>query len=466
MKLYLRQSVEMLTSPSVPLAYDQRQSGAYIWYVAVVLALAHMISFVDRFLISLVMEPLKADLQISDTQLGLLQGTSFVLLYVLAAIPLGQLADRVNRRNLIVAGILFWTIATAACGFAETFETLFIARIAVGLGEAALVPAAMSLLATYFQREQLGRAVSIFTTGASLGKSAAFLVGGLVFAILTANAGLSIPFVGNYAPWQGVFIIAAVPGIMLALLMFTVAEPKRAPAHKAKKWFAPAFDHIRANHRAYLLHTGAAAATVLLVQSVTAWAPTFFVREHGLSVGQAGMLVGSALVVAGPLGHLTGGYLTDRFARGAIQAPTSNVMAIGLLMSIPFAFLFTSGLGLVASIAGFSGMTFFFTMSAPASLAGLQMLTPTRLRGLTTSIFLLIVTLVGVGVGPLLIGFVTDTVFVGPEFLGKSLISVILVVATLGAIMAWTSRHTVHQTIERVSNDEAKLSANLQRSSK
>lgn len=451
----------MLTPSSVPLSPDQRQLGAYAWYVAVVLAMAHMISFVDRFLISLVMEPLKADLLISDTQLGLLQGTSFVLLYVIAAIPLGQLADRVNRRNLIIAGILFWTIATAACGIAETFEMLFVARIAVGLGEAALVPAAMSLLATYFQREQLGRAVSIFTTGASLGKSAAFLVGGAVFAILTANAGLSIPLMGNYAPWQGVFIIAAIPGIMLALLVLTVAEPHRAPAPSAKKWFAPALDHIRANQRAYFLHTGAAAATVLLVQSVTAWAPSFFIREHSLSVARAGMLVGSALVVAGPLGHLTGGYLTDRFARSGVRAPTSHVMALGLVTAIPFALLFTSGLGLVTAIVGFSGMTFFLTMSAPASLAGLQMLTPTRLRGLTTSVFLLIVTLVGVGLGPLLIGFVTDTVFAGPEFLGKSLISVILIVSTLGAFMAWTSRHSVSRTIEHVSSHDAQPSANI-----
>jgi MFS family permease len=165
--------------------------GLYAWYVALLLAAAHLISFIDRFLMSLVMEPLKADMSLSDTQLGLLQGTGFVILYTVAAVPLGLLADRLNRRNLIIAGITIWSVATGLCGLASSFGSLFLARLGVGFGEAALVPAAMSLLAAYFPRRQLGRAVSLFTTGASLGKSAALIGGGAVLAALTVSGGLA-----------------------------------------------------------------------------------------------------------------------------------------------------------------------------------------------------------------------------------------------------------------------------------
>lgn len=399
------------------------------------------------------MQPLKADLHLSDTQLGLVQGTGFVILYVFAAIPLGRLADHVNRRNLIILGIVFWSIATAACGFARSFESLFLARIGVGFGEAALVPAAMSLMASYFRRDQLGRAVSLFTTGASLGKSAALIGGGAVFALLITAGGLSLPGLGNFEPWQGVFILAAIPGIALATLFLTVREPPRPQTSKIRPGFRPAIEHLRAHALAYGLHTTAAASTVLLIQSIAAWSPTFYVRFFDLSVPEAGIAVGTAVLIAGPLGHLSGGYLTDRFSNAGMQGSAGMVMLLGLVAAVPFGFAFTLTTSFWLSILSFGGLTYFLTMAAPASLAGLQMLTPDRLRGLVTSIFLCVVTLVGVGIGPPLIGYITDRFFGDERFLGHSLAIVMLIFAVLGAAAAWASRRPAARTVAAVSDN-------------
>ena len=240
----------MASAAIQPAPAAQAGAGPYAWYVAILLAAAHLVSFVDRFVMSLVMEPLKADLGLSDFQLGLLQGTGFVILYTLVALPLGLMADRVNRRNLIVAGIVLWSLATGLCGLAYSFGSLFLARIGVGFGEAALVPAAMSLLAAYFPRRQLGRAVSLFTTGASLGKSTALIGGGAVLAMLVAAGGLTLPGIGRLVPWQGTFVVMAVPGFLLAALLLTLREPPRPAVTTIRPGFATALASVGAHRRA------------------------------------------------------------------------------------------------------------------------------------------------------------------------------------------------------------------------
>lgn len=424
--------------------------GWYPWYVAGLLAVAHLVSFVDRFVLSLVMEPLKLDLGISDTELGLLQGTGFVILYVVVAVPLGRMADQVNRRNLIVIGIVLWSIATALCGLADSFGSLFLARLGVGFGEAALVPAAMSLLATYFPKEKLGRAVSLFTTGASLGKSAAMIGGGAVLALLVAKGGLALPMIGQLAPWQGTFVIMALPGFALALVIaLTLREPKRAPVADplAKPGFGPAIAHARAHRSAYIPHVAASITVVLLVQTIAAWSATFYVRLFDMTPSQAGLLVGSVILVAGPLGHLSGGWLTDRFARNGAQSPAAPVMTIGLLGAIPAMLVFAFSRDVATSVVAYGLLNFSLTLGAPASLAGVQMLTPPAMRGVVTSVFLAIVTMVGIGVGPPLVGAITDFVFGDPDKLNLSLLAMVLVVASFGAAAAMASRTAFGRTM-------------------
>jgi MFS family permease len=415
-----------------------RSAPVYAWYVALLLATAHLVSFIDRYLMSLVMEPLKADLAISDTQLGLLQGAGFVILYTLVAVPLGRAADRVNRRNLIVAGIVIWSIATALCGLATSFGGLFAARIGVGFGEAALVPAAMSLLAAYFPRHQLGRAVSLFTTGASLGKSAALIGGGAVLAVLTIAGGLSLGGATMLAPWQGTFVLMAIPGLVIAALMFTVREPAReaVSATVAEPRIADAWRYVVQHRAAFFLHTGASALVVLTIQSIAAW---------DLTPSQAGVAIGSVTLLAAPLGHLSGGALTDWFQKRSWRSPVAPVIVIGMAGAIPSVTLFVVSENLPLSLVAYGLLSFFITLAAPASLAGLQMLAPDRLRGILTSMFLAVVTLVGIGIGPALVGLCTDLAG-GPLELGKALMILTVGVAAIAIGLALASQRPFERT--------------------
>ncbi len=417
-----------------------RKDSTYAWYVAVLLSVAHLISFVDRFVMSLVLVPIKTELLLSDTQLGLLHGTGFVILYTVAAIPLGWMADRANRRNIIVAGILVWSLATAACGLATSFNSLFLARIAVGFGEAALVPAAMSLIAAYFTRSKLSRAVSTFTMGASLGKSVALIVGGMILAWLTARGGAMLPGWGHLSPWQGLFIAAAAPGVLVALLLLTVREPARPVSATAKPGLREVFAHIGRHRAAYLLHTAAAASAILLVQSYAAWSPTFYIRNFGLAPAEAGYLVGMVVLVAGPVGHLTGGYLTDRLqAKGVTGAP-GLVIAGMLLLSLPLAALFCTTQNETLSLFSYALLNITLTAAAPPGLSGIQLLTPERLRGVTSACFMAAVTFTAIGMGPASIGIFTDRVFGDDKALGSSLLLATFIFGLLGAVVAWFSR--------------------------
>ncbi|WP_448661437.1 MFS transporter [Sphingomonas sp. CJ20] len=414
-----------------------RAPGAtgYGWYVALLLAGAHLLSFVDRFLLSLVAEPVKAALRLSDLQLGLLQGTGFALLYAVVAVPLGRMADRVHRRNLIVAGMVLWSVATMACGLADTFGTLFAARVAVGFGEAALVPAAMSLLAAIFPPRQLGRAVSLFTAGASLGKSAALIGGGAVLAAVTLAGGLALPGGEVLAPWQATFVLMGLPGLAMAALLLSVREPARGREVGGPS-FGAAFAHIRSRRTAFATHVGASAIVVLLIQSIAAWAPAFYARFLSLGASQAGYAVGTATLIAAPLGHLAGGMLTDAFqARGA-RSPGAPVIALGLIAAIPALVVFATARSLPLSLGAYGALTFCLTLAAPASLAGLQMLAPDRVRGTVTAMFLAVTTLVGVGLGPPLIGLLSDRL----EGLDTALLLAVPVLAVAGAWLALASR--------------------------
>ncbi len=200
---------------------------AAIWWVAMVLAAAHLVSLLDRYVTVLLTEALKAAFSLSDTQMGLLHGTGFIILYCGVAIPLGWLADITHRRNMIIAGVLMWSFATIGAAFADGFQMLLATRIFVGLGEACLIPAGMSILAARFTRTTLSRAVAIFGTGAVLGQGVAYIGGGMLLEELERSGGIALPFVGHLAPWQGVILAAGMAGPLVILLLLTVREPDR-----------------------------------------------------------------------------------------------------------------------------------------------------------------------------------------------------------------------------------------------
>ncbi|MGI4876088.1 MAG: MFS transporter [Janthinobacterium lividum] len=426
-----------------PLA-SARRPGAYAWYVAALLSAAHLVSFVDRFVMGLLAQPMRHTLGLTDTQLGLLQGVAFTLLYAVAGIPLGRLADVGRRRVLIACGMIVWSLATAACAFADNFWHMFGARLLVGVGEAALVPAAMSLLAAYFTRAHFGRAVAMFTTGASLGKTTA-LIGGAALLTLFAGHGLTIG-TRHLLPWQGVFLIAALLGLVIAPLILTIVEPPRPPrAGVGGTRLSDALDYIRRHAAPYALHTTASCAAILLVQSFGAWAPSYFARARGYSVVEAGYVVGLITLVTGPLGGLSGGWAVDRLTRAGAREAALIVITAGLGVALPMVLLLVALPNGILPLIAFAFLMFSVSATAGPCLAGLQIITPLLHRGAATSVYMCVITLVSVGLGPLLVGVVSDRLAKSGGSLGIALAGVTSVVALLGIVAAIAGRGPVRR---------------------
>ena len=206
----------------------KKDGRTYPWYVVGVLTLAYLISFLDRQILALMVGPIKADLDLTDTQISLLMGVAFSIFYIIVGIPLGRLADRKNRRNIIALGITFWSIMTAACGLAFKFSHLFLARIGVGVGEASLTPSAVSMISDYFSRKDRGRAIATYNMGVSLGTGFAMVLGGAIVTYVAKAPPVDLPIIGILKGWQYVFFLVALPGLFVAVLvMLTVREPPR-----------------------------------------------------------------------------------------------------------------------------------------------------------------------------------------------------------------------------------------------
>src|SRR5262249_49422675 len=213
--------------PAIRSGETEEQRLGYAWYVVFVLMVCFTLSFVDRQILSLLVDSIKQDLGVSDTRIGLLQGVAFALFYTLLGLPLGRLADRRSRRNLIIAGIVVWSLMTALCSIARSFWALFFARMGVGVGEATLAPAAFSLIADYFPIKRLGTALSIYSMGIFIGSGLALIVGGTVVSAVTGMPSTHVPIIGTIASWRLTFLIVGLPGILIGMLVYSVKEPPR-----------------------------------------------------------------------------------------------------------------------------------------------------------------------------------------------------------------------------------------------
>ena len=247
----------------------------YAWYVVAVLTFVYVFSFIDRQILNLLVKPIRRDLGISDTQMSLLMGLAFALFYTICGIPLGRLADRNSRRGMIAIGFVLWSIMTACCGLAQNFIQMLAARIGVGVGEAALSPSAYSLISDYFPKEKRATAISIYSMGIYIGSGLAFLLGGIVVSLAEKQQAWNLPIVGATRPWQVIFFIVGLPGVLLALLMFTIREPLRrglkmiktadGSMQKVEVPFSEVAKYIGANWKTFLCHTSRVFAVVIFI---------------------------------------------------------------------------------------------------------------------------------------------------------------------------------------------------------
>jgi MFS family permease len=423
----------------VSLAGTRRDGGRYAWYVCLVLMLLLAISYMDRSVLALLVAPIEAAFSVRDTTMGLLQGAAFAVVYVVFAFPLARLADRGNRRNLIVYGVIFWCAATICCGLARNIQQLFLARMSVAAGEAVLMPAAVSILADYFGPKSRARALSVYSIGLYFGSGLAMGGGGALMKAF-GPAVTVVPVIGALASWRLVFALMGLVGLLVVPLLIGVREPQRLSddGHSAEATlpFKQMMRELKAKRTAVLGTIVGFALISLGATTVNAWGATLFLRSHGWSIGNAGLRLGAITLVLGPLGAITGGVAADWLAkRGRVDAKpiVGTVSAIGcvvgaLVLTLQSTALALIGVGLLNYLIGFNfGIV-------QASLADLL---PNRMRAVISALYVATTNIFAATLGPLLVGVLNDRVFKEPAQIAMSLRIVVPSAFLLAALTLW-----------------------------
>ncbi|UVE16981.1 MFS transporter [Pseudomonas sp. LS44] len=410
-------------------------SSLSAWTTVSILMVAYVLSFIDRQILNLLVGPIRRDLMISDTEMSLLMGLSFAIFYTVCGIPLGRLADTKSRRGLIAIGVLFWSAATAACGMAKLYWQFLICRIGVGVGEAALSPAAYSLIADSFPSERRATAISVYSMGVYLGSGIAFLLGGLVIKFASAQGDVVLPVLGEVRPWQLIFLILGAAGALFTLLMLAVREPaRRGVGAGVAVPLSEVGRYIRSNRRTVLCHNLGFAGLAFAGYGSAAWIPSFFIRTYGWDAGHVGVVYGSIVAVFGCLGIVFGGRLADWMAK---RGRTDANMRVGLYAAIgalPAVLLFPlAGTGNQAA-ALLAPSVFFLSMPFGVAPAAIQEVMPNSMRGQASAIYLFVITLIGLGIGPTAVALVTDFGFGDDNALRYSLL-IVTAIAVVSSII-------------------------------
>ncbi|MGE0667704.1 MAG: MFS transporter [Sphingomonadales bacterium] len=427
-----------MSAPSTVPADAPYPSPSSAWTAVGVLAIATVFAFVDRHLLYILSEPVKQTLAISDTQISLLQGMAFVVFYALFGLPIGRLVDRRNRRNIVIAGIVAWSLMTIACGMATDFWTLAMARAGVGIGEACLAPAAFSMIADYFQPRLRGRAMACIIMSITLGSGCSYLIGAGMARLVPGADQIDLPLLGATYGWQLTFFAAALPGFLIAVMLAFIREPpRRETVIQVREDGSAGHLTIWAfarRHRIILFCLMLGAGLLALVAyAVVAWMTALYVRYYGYSVATIGTTLGLINIIAGLPGGLVGGYLSDLFAGRPARGGRFNVMCIGIAAGVPVLILWPFVDSAMVSLICLAGLMFILPLATAAIPSSLQAIVPNQFRGQTTAVLYLINGAFGVAFGPLMIALGTDYLFVegGLRQSLQVILPVVMTVATL-----------------------------------
>ena len=432
-------------------------NAGYAWYVVSVLIAVNIMSTVDRNLLALVVAPVRHDLAISDTQISLLQGLAFAFFYSVMGLPLGWLADRSNRRNLIIAGLTFWSVSTIACGLADSFALLFTARIGVGIGEATLLPAAYSMIADYFPLHRRGRALGLFTIAQFAGVGVSWGVGSGIIRLLQANGAVALPVVGVLAPWKLAFMCVGAFGLLLSPLLVTLREPVRTGprlggdsvgGERNTSFFGYIFQNRSAFIPVYLVY----GLLSFVGYNFQPWLPTYFDRRYHIPAAVIGAKLGLVITIAGTLGCIVSAILGDRWTAshkvGGKFRLTALWWTIAFLSVIALFFASNSNTALVLVLL----FNFGAAIALSSAAASIQDIVPSDLRGRATAMYLLLIGIFGFGMGPTAVSLVTDYVFHDDSALMYSLIVVPIPAILIGGLLTWIGMKPyarVYQTLQR-----------------
>ncbi|OYX57303.1 MAG: hypothetical protein B7Y86_06250 [Brevundimonas subvibrioides] len=401
-----------VTGAGQPAAARIWPHSGWAWFAVAALMVAYTSSFIDRQILTLLVQPIRADLTITDTQFSLLAGIAFSLFYTVMGVPLARLADRGSRRWIIFWGIVVWSVMTVACGLANSFWALFAARIGVGIGEAALSPAAYSMISDYFPPRQRARALAVYSMAPYLGAGLALMIGGAVIDAIAQAGAMQLPFVGELAPWQQTFVLVGAPGLLIAALFIIVREP---PRHGVTRSGAQAgvLKYMWSRKATFYVLIMAFSIFGMAGISYLAWAPAVLIRQHGMTPAEVGFAYGAVLLAAATPGVLVGGWMTDWFAnKGRSDAP----VRVAVMNSLP--------------------------------ATALQAVAPNQLRAQITAIYFLIGNLISLGLGPTIVAAISDNLLGGDENIGLSLAIVSGVTIAIAAFLLGRALKPFRDSVE------------------
>ena len=415
------------------------------WFMVLVLMLAYTFSFIDRQILNLLVGPIRSDLHISDFQMSLLMGTAFGIFYAVMGIPISRWIDRMSRKNIVFTGITVWSLMTMACGMAKSYSHLFLARIGIGAGEATLNPSAFSLLGDSFPEKKRSLPTAVFHLGIPFGTGLALIVGGFVVDIVARIDPVMFQIPGLVYSWQMTFIIVGLPGLFVALLAYTINEPKRrgllstpagteARAQKVSLREVTAF--IAPRKMAYLAIFFGIGLKITLNYGSNAWVPTHFIRTFGWTAGEFGRIYGICNIVVGITSILLCGMLANKLQSSGIRDASMKVILCGYAIAIPFAIaaplMPTPTLAIVMFM-----VSYFFTNFHVLAPACLIAITPNQMRGQVSAFYVFIVNILGLGLGPSIVASFTDFVFGSDLAIGKSLAVTAAILGPLGFVILY-----------------------------
>lgn len=421
------------------------------WRTVILLTLLYWVGTLDRQIAALLVPMIKADLSLTDVQISVIQGFGFGLFFMLASPLMGWLVDRYSRRGILFGGVTTWSLAAIGSGLSHSFGQLFASRAAVGACEASINPTAYAMLGRLFPAKKLSLPMSIFVLGGNLGSGMSFLLGGLVIAWVASSPPIALPLVGHLSGWQLAFVITALPGLIFAPLIWTAAD-ERTPAQKgeAPTTFADLWRHIKRHPRFFAAHNLGFAMIMAFIVGLQSWNSAFLSRQHGWPLASIGLWMGGFQVVFAVAGLGFHGWMVDRlFGRGQQDAHL-RYFTLMCLLALPCgtaAYLVKDG----ATMIVLYNVAYFFLMSfASVGPAALQIATPPALRGKASAVYMVVISIVGTILGPVIVAALTDKVFADETRLGLSM--AIFAAATSGgaALLFMLGRAPMRRAVEEV----------------
>ena len=419
--------------------YPPRRAG---YSAVVVMTLAQVFAFIDRQIPAMLVEPIKQDFSLNDSQIALLGGAAFSIFYAIMALPIGYAVDRYKRVNVLGTGIFVWSLMTTLAGLANSFGRLFGARIGVAVGEAVMAPVSVSLVSDYFPQNKQGKPMGIITAGVYIGIGATLIGGGYLIDYLTDIGGITIPGIGYFKPWQATFLVVGIPGILISVAAFMLHEPRRlglaqTPEKDSKS--INIFSHLIKNKSTLIPMFAGLIFMALIFYSFTFWAPSMMVRTHGLSLTEVGFGLGIITIISSILGTISSGAVVDYLrSKGRTDAPIRTAM-FACIFAMPAICLAPLVENVVAAWTLIGIYLFFISSFAPIGLLAVSGVSSNEVKGQMAAVHAFLMMAFGLSLGPQITAFFTDFILQDESKLGLAVSLTGGLVLPIAAVCFWMS---------------------------